>query len=100
MAARLNPKTQLSVRERIQATQIAKLLQAEALGKKVLKPGQRTSAIYLLNQALGMPPQMTDVQLTGNLVHNDISDKPLTIDQWATEANSVGTTDGASSPTH
>lgn len=100
MAARLNPKNQLAVREKIRSGQLVEMLQKEALGKKVLKPGQRASAIYLVNQALGLPPQMTDVQFTGSMEMNDISDKPLSPDEWAAQADHMGTTAGTPGPTN
>ena len=99
MAARLNPRHQLMVREKIKASQIANLLQKEALGLKTLKPGQRDSAKYLLSQAIGLPPQMSDVTFTGLLETNDISDKPLTAEQWAAQADHMGADTGSTETT-
>jgi predicted transcriptional regulator len=86
MAARLNPKTAQFVREKIQATQLVNLLQKEALGKVQLKDGQRDSARYLLNHAIGMAPQANDVTINGQIAHNDITDKPISAEQWAATA--------------
>ena len=60
MAARLNPRNQESVRRRIQATQLVKRLQDEALGKIELTDGQRESAKFLLTRAISPPVPKDD----------------------------------------
>ncbi len=55
MAARLNPRNQQSVRDKIQATQLVKRLQDEALGKLEMTDGQRDSAKFLLSRCIAPP---------------------------------------------
>lgn len=57
MAARLNPKNQKSVREKIQASQLVNSLQNHVLGKNKLSSTQVNSAKYLIDQAIGKAPQ-------------------------------------------
>lgn len=67
MAARLNRLHQDSVRKKIQASQLVRVLQDEALGRTELADGQRESAKFLLNKSLGNPPEQQDVNLTGDI---------------------------------
>jgi hypothetical protein len=60
MAARLNPRNQQSVRDKIQATQLVKRLQDEALGKIEMTDGQRDSAKFLLSRCLSPPVPRDD----------------------------------------
>lgn len=60
MAARLNPKNQQSVREKIQATQLVKRLQDEALGLIEMTDGQRDSAKFLLSRCISPPTPRDD----------------------------------------
>ena len=97
MAARKRTWTPQIVRERIRVGMLLKVMQDEALGKTELKAGQRESAKYLLSQGIGMPPQMTDVTFNGKMQVNDISDKPLTTEEWAAQAaQTVAENDGNS----
>ena len=57
MAARLNRRHSDMVRDKIQATQLIKRLQDEALGELELTDGQRDSAKFLISKAIGNPPQ-------------------------------------------
>ncbi len=57
MAARLNRRHSDMVRDKIQATQLIKRLQDEALGELQLTDGQRDSAKFLISKAIGNPPQ-------------------------------------------
>lgn len=64
MAARLNPRNQDAIRQRIKAEQLVKLLQDHALGEKQ-KAGQVTatrldSAKFLLSKVLSNPPQQIE----------------------------------------
>lgn len=60
MAARLNPRNQQSVRDKIQATQLVKRLQDEALGKIEMTDGQRDSAKFLLTRCISPPVPKDD----------------------------------------
>lgn len=60
MAARLNPRNQQSVRDKIQGTQLVKRLQDEALGKIELTDGQRESAKFLLTRLISPPVPKDD----------------------------------------
>lgn len=60
MAARLNPRNQQSVRDKIQATQLVKRLQDEALGKIQMTDGQRDSAKFLLSRCISPPVPKDD----------------------------------------
>jgi hypothetical protein len=101
MAARLNPKNQLSVREKIQATQLVNLLQNEALGTGAeLSAGRRESAKYLISQAIGMPPQMSEVNFKGEMEVNEITDKAVTAEEWAAMANDYQNPPRPESDTH
>lgn len=60
MAARLNPRNQDCVRKRIQATQLVKRLQDDALGKIQMTDGQRDSAKFLVSRCLSPPVPKDD----------------------------------------
>jgi hypothetical protein len=60
MAARLNPKNQQSVREKIQTTQLVKRLQDDALGLIEMTDGQRDSAKFLVGRCLSPPVPKDD----------------------------------------
>lgn len=60
MAARLNPRNQQSVRDKIQATQLVKRLQDEALGLIEMTDGQRDSAKFLLSRCISPPTPRDD----------------------------------------
>ncbi len=57
MAARLNPRHQQSVRDKIQASQLVNSLQNHVFGKVELSATQVNSAKYLIDQAIGKAPQ-------------------------------------------
>ena len=63
MAARLNNRHQDMVRAKIQASQLVRVLQDEAMGRTVLADGQRESAKYLLNKSLSNAPETKDLNL-------------------------------------
>lgn len=90
------PWTPEIVRQRIRVGLLLKFMQDEALGKRELTPGQRESAKYLLSQGIGLPPQMTDINFKGQMEVNDISDKPLTAEEWAAQAAKPSEEDGES----
>lgn len=62
MAARLNPRHQDSVRQKIQATQIVNALQNHVFGKKKLEPSQVTAGLGLLKKCV---PDLTSTELAG-----------------------------------
>lgn len=68
-------------------------------GNREMSSTQVGAAQFLINQSIGSPPQMTDVNFAGKLETNDISEKPLTPQEWADQANSVGTDARAAEPT-
>lgn len=55
------------VREKIQASQLINRLQSEALGEIELTDGQRDSAKFLINKAIGNPPQEVLTEHDGKL---------------------------------
>lgn len=73
MAARLNPRNSELARQKIQTTQLLKRLQDEALGKISLTNGQRDSAQFLINKALGNPPQTVGIDPNANSIRVQIS---------------------------
>lgn len=62
MAARLNPRHQQSVREKIRASQIINALQNHVFGKTKMEPSQVTAGLGLLKKSI---PDITQVQGTG-----------------------------------
>lgn len=66
MAARLNKRHQDSVRAKIQASALIRVLQQEALGKSSLADGQRESAKFLLNKSLSNPPEDKNLNVDMN----------------------------------
>ena len=107
MAARLRngnkrPWTPEIVRERIRASMITSALVKHVLGKNEMSASQVTAALGLLRKCI---PDLSaiDVEVDGKLATYDISDKPLTADQWAAaaaEANSLVADTGTTAPTH
>jgi hypothetical protein len=67
MAKRLNPRHQESVRAKIQASHLVRILQQEAMGEKILRDGQRDSAKFLLNKSLANPPEDTNLNVSGGV---------------------------------
>jgi hypothetical protein len=63
MAARLNKRHQESIRAKIQAAHLVRILQAEAKGEAELRDGQRESAKFLLNKSLSNAPETKDLNL-------------------------------------
>jgi hypothetical protein len=62
MAARLNPRHQDSVREKIRATQIINALQNHVFGKKKMEPSQVTAGLGLLKKCVA---DLSNVEVTG-----------------------------------
>ena len=105
MAGRLQsrrPWTPEKVRQRIQASLITHRLVKHVLGKVEMSATQVTAALGLLRKCV---PDLSaiDMEIEGKLATYDISDKPLTADQWAAaaaEANSLVADTGTTAPTH
>ncbi len=62
MAARLNPRHQTAVREKIKASQIINSLQNHVFGKKEMLPSQVTAGLGLLKKIV---PDLASTELTG-----------------------------------
>ena len=60
MPVRLNRRHQDMVRSKIQASQLIRVLQEEALGERTLSDGQRDSAKYLVHKILGNAPSVVE----------------------------------------
>ncbi len=73
------------VRQRIKTSQLAKRLQNHGLGKVEMSQTQVTAALGLLRKTLPDLSQ-TDLNIEGELGITDISDKPLSADEWAASA--------------
>ena len=106
MAARLRsarPWTPDKVRERIRASMITNALVKHVLGKNEMSATQVTAALGLLRKCV---PDLSsiDMEIEGKLATYDVSDKPLSPEQWAAraaaEADSVVSDTGSSASTH
>lgn len=73
------------VRGRIKTGLLAQRLQNHGLGKVEMTPTQVTAALGLLRKTLPDLSQ-TDLNIEGELGISDISDKPLSADEWAASA--------------
>ncbi len=67
------------VRKRIQATKLAKALQDHVFGKNEMSATQIRAAEILLRKKV---PDLNTTEFTGELRHRDISDQPLSVDEW------------------
>ena len=78
MAARLNPRHQTAVREKIKASQIINALQNHIFGKHKLDASQVTAGLGLLKKCV---PDLTSVELSGEVDvktrASDLSDDEL-----------------------
>jgi hypothetical protein len=83
MAARKPPLhkawTPEKVRQRIQTALITRRLTRHVLGKVEMSPTQVTAALGLLKKTL---PDLSAVEHSGEVKHRDISDQPLSADEW------------------
>jgi len=68
MAARLNPKHQQSVRDKIQAGEICRQIQLCVDGEREMDPQQLRAAIFLVEQSIGKAPQSIEAQMDGELI--------------------------------
>jgi|SRR6185503_4212603 len=88
------------VRSRIRTTKLAKALQDHVFGKNKMSATQVRAAEVLLARTLPTLTQ-TDLNVDGQLGTFDISDKPLTPEQWAAQAEDyLGTAAGSSETPH
>ncbi len=106
MAARLNPKHDQRTRDKIRTSQLVNRLEAFVFGqkdgktKKVVEmtTQQVNAALGLLRKTL---PDLQATELSGEVKHAVISDKPMAEDDWAAKYGSgVATPGGASEVTH
>lgn len=82
MAIRKNLTHPEKVRQRIRTSQLANRLTKHVLGKVEMSATQVTAALGLLRKTL---PDLTATEISGELTRRDISDKPLTAEEWAAE---------------
>ncbi len=82
MAARLNPRNDETARAKIQTTQIIKRLASHVLGECEMSATQVAAALGLLRKVL---PDLavTDLNIDGELRNRDVTDQPLTEEQWS-----------------
>lgn len=74
------------VRQRIQTTKLTQRLEKHALGKVEMSATQVRAAEVLLARTLPTLTQ-TDLSIEGTLGIADISDRPLTTDEWNASAS-------------
>ena len=102
MAARLNPKHDARTRDKIKTSQLINRLEAFVFGKNDAtskKPVEMSS--HQVNAALGLLrktlPDLQATELSGEVKHAVISDKPMAEDDWAEKYGSgVAASGGAS----
>ena len=71
-------------RAKIQTSQLVNRLTDHVLGKVDMSPSQVTAGLGLLKKTL---PDLASVEHSGEIVtHHDVSDRPLTEDEWTQEA--------------
>lgn len=80
MAARKNLTHPDKVRQRIRTSQLVVRLTKHILGKVEMSPTQVTAALGLLKKTL---PDLSAVEHSGELQTRDITDQPLTSEQWS-----------------
>lgn len=101
MPARDRPKngrawTPEKVRERIRTALIARRLTEHVLGDVKMSASQVTAALGLLRKTL---PDLTATEISGELRQRDVSDQPLSPDEWA-ERYSLASTSGPTESAH
>ena len=69
MAARLNPRHQQAVREKIRASQLVNALEKHVLGKKKMQSTQVAAALGLLKKCVPDLSQVSGVGDEGEIVH-------------------------------
>lgn len=73
MAARLNPRHQQMVREKIRASQLVNALEKHVLGKKKMAATQVTAALGLLKKCV---PDLASTEHTGEVTHEHVARLP------------------------
>jgi len=63
MAARLNPKHQQSVRDKIKAGEIIRQITRCVDGEREMDPQQLRAAIFLVEQSIGKAPQHIEADI-------------------------------------
>jgi hypothetical protein len=100
MAARNRTWTPEVVRQKIRTSMIAKRLQNHIFGKCSMSQTQVRAAEILLARTLPTLSQ-TDLNIEGELGISDISDKPLSADEWAASAQDhLATASGTTKAPH
>lgn len=100
MAARDRTWTPQKVRERIRVSMLVQRLQKHVLGKVKMSTTQVRAAEVLLSRTLPTLTQ-TDLNVDGQLGTFDISDKPISADEWAKQAQDyLGAATGAAETPH
>lgn len=96
MAVRKNLTHPEKVRQRIRTSQLVNRLTKHVLGEVDMAPTQVTAALGLLRKAL---PDLTATEISGELRQRDVSDQPLSPDEWA-ERYSLASTSGPTESAH
>ena len=98
MAARKRLSHPDKVRERIRTSQLVVRLTKHVLGKIPMEPTQVTAALGLLKKTL---PDLSAVEHSGEIKQRDISDQPLSADDWEKQyAGDLAPTAGSTESTH
>ena len=79
MAARKRTWTPEKVRERMRTTMLVRRLTKHVLGKVEMSSTQVTAALGLLKKTL---PDLNAIEHSGEIKQRDVSDQPLTADEW------------------
>ncbi len=79
MAVRKNLSHPERVRARIRTTQLTRRLTKHVLGKVEMSATQVTAALGLLKKTL---PDLSATELSGEIRQRDVSDQPITEEQW------------------
>lgn len=79
MARRKIAWTPQKVRQRIRVGVLLQRLQKHALGEIDMTKTQIVAALGLLKKTV---PDLSSIEHTGEIRHRDVSDEPLTADQW------------------
>lgn len=91
MAARLNPRNQESVREKIRATQLVNALENHVLNSKKMSPSAVTAALGLLKKCV---PDLASVEYKGDIAHRYVIETPAPspdANEWANQHSPMTT---------
>lgn len=93
------PHTPDVVRERIRTGVVLNRLQKHALGKLEMTTTQVRAAEILLRKTV---PDLSSTELRGEVTHHhDITDEPMTEDEWETQySDGVAPASGSAEVTH